>query len=112
MTLIEAFYDTVELDMSDLMGKLSAMSDPAEIQRMFEADEDGAGLLKSSADPEKLAHIQAFTSLIEGYTDRLVKLAGARTASGNRQDRRSLQPQENRAEQGRTVPSGVRWAET
>ena len=82
VTLIEAFYDTVELDMSDLMGKLSAMSDPAEIQRMFEADEDGAGLLKSSADPEKLAHIQAFTSLIEGYTDRLVKLAGAELLPG------------------------------
>jgi putative hydrolase len=77
VTLIESFYDTVELDMSDLMGKLSSMSDPSEMQRMFEADEDGVGLLKASSDPEKLADIQAFTAFIEGYTDRVVRIAGA-----------------------------------
>ena len=82
VTLIEAFYDTVEFDMSDLMGKLSAMSDPAEMQRMFETDEEGAGLLKASSDPEKLADIQAFTAFIEGYTDRLVKAAGAELLPG------------------------------
>jgi putative hydrolase len=82
VALIETFYDSVELDMSDLIGKLSAMSDPAEMQRMFEADEDGAGLLKSSSDPKKLADIQAFTSFIEGYADRLVRLAGGELLPG------------------------------
>jgi putative hydrolase len=82
VTLIEAFYDTVEFDMSDLMGKLSAMSDPAEMQRMFETDEEGAGLLKASSDPETLADIQAFTAFIEGYTDRLVRVAGAELLPG------------------------------
>ncbi|MCZ7532191.1 MAG: zinc-dependent metalloprotease [Acidimicrobiia bacterium] len=82
VTLVQAFYDTVELDMSDLMGKLSAMNDPAEMQRMFGAEEDGAGLLRASSDPVKLAEIQAFTAFVEGYADRVVRLAGAELLPG------------------------------
>lgn len=102
VSLIESFYESVELDMSDLMGKLAAMNDPAEMQRMFEGDEDGAGLLKASSDPAKLADIQAFTAFIEGYTDRVVRVAGAELLPGidrieEAYNRRRTEP--NKAEQ-------------
>lgn len=80
--LVEAFYETVEFDMSDLMGKLSAMQDPEEMQRMFGADEDAQGLLKATSDSDRLADIQAFTAFIEGYADRVVAMAGAELLPG------------------------------
>ncbi|MEZ5174612.1 MAG: zinc-dependent metalloprotease [Acidimicrobiia bacterium] len=102
VTLVEAFYDTVEFDLSDLMGKLTAMNDPAEMQRMFEADEDATGLLKATSDPARLADIQAFTAFIEGYADRVVRLAGAELLPGIERieeafNRRRTEP--NKAEQ-------------
>lgn len=81
--LVEAFYETVEFDMSDLMGKLTALQDPEEMQRMFGgSDEDAAGLLKATSDQSKLADIQAFTAFIEGYADRVVSKAGAELLPG------------------------------
>lgn len=82
VTLVEAFYESVNLDLSDLMGKLGAMSDPAEMQRMFDADQDGAGLLRAESDPARLADIQAFTAFIEGYADRVVRIAGGELLPG------------------------------
>jgi putative hydrolase len=83
VSLVESYYDSVELDMSDLMGKLAAMSDPEEIQRVFGSDsEDPTGLMKANADPGKLAKIQAFTAFIEGYADHIVRLAGSELLPG------------------------------
>jgi putative hydrolase len=78
VNLVEAFYETVEIDASDLLGKLSgAMGDPAELQRMFgEDDADTAGMIKGTSDPERLAELQAFTAFIEGYADMVVSDAG------------------------------------
>ena len=78
VTLVEAFYDSVEIDTSDLIGKLGAMNDPEEMQRMLgEAEGDPTGLISASSDPDRLADLQAFTAFIEGYGDRLVRIAGA-----------------------------------
>jgi putative hydrolase len=77
VTLVEAFYDSVKLDLTDLMDKLGSMSDPAEMQRMFDAEQDGTGLLRADSDSDRLAEIQAFTAFIEGYADRVVRVAGA-----------------------------------
>jgi putative hydrolase len=83
VSLVESYYDSVELDMSDLMGKLSAMNDPEEIQRMFGTDaEDPTGFMKADSDPDKLAKIQAFTAFIEGYGDHIVRLAGTELLPG------------------------------
>jgi putative hydrolase len=78
VSLIEAFYDSVEIDTTDLLGKLASLNDPAELQRMFgEGDgSDPAGLIKGTSDPDRLGDIQAFTSFIDGYADRLVRIAG------------------------------------
>ena len=78
VSLVEQFYDTVEVDAGDLLGKLSgAMGDPGELQRMLADDDEGAaGLIKGTSDPNRLADVQAFTSFIEGYADRVVALAG------------------------------------
>jgi len=78
VSLVESFYDSVEIDTSDLLGKLGAMNDPEEVQRMFgDSDADASSLIKASADPARLADIQAFTAFIEGYGDRLVRVAGS-----------------------------------
>lgn len=75
--LVETFYETVDIDASDLLGKLSgAMGDPGELQRMFDDTEDASGLIKGTSDPERLADLQAFTAFIEGYSDRVVAVAG------------------------------------
>jgi len=74
--LITAFYDNVEIDTSDLLGKLTGMSDPMELQRMLGEGEDPAGLIRATADPRRLADVQAFTAFIEGYADRIVRIAG------------------------------------
>jgi len=75
--LITAFYDTVEIDTSDLMGKLTGMADPMELQRMLGESEDATGLIQASADADRLADVQAFTAFIEGYADRVVRMAGS-----------------------------------
>ena len=78
ISLVEAFYASVEIDTSDLLGKLGAMNDPDEMQRMLGAgDADASSLISASSDPERLAELQAFTAFIEGYGDRLVRVAGA-----------------------------------
>jgi putative hydrolase len=78
VTLISDFYDSVEIDTSDLMGTLTSMNDPEEMQRLLGAsDGQQQGLIKGSSDPEKLAAVQAFAAFIEGYGDRLVRIAGA-----------------------------------
>jgi putative hydrolase len=75
--LVEAFYATVDVDASDLLGKLSgAMGDPSELQRMLGDEENAAGLIKGTSDPERLADLQAFTAFVEGYADRVVAVAG------------------------------------
>lgn len=78
VNLVEAFYESVEIDASDLLGKLSgAMGDPSELQRMFGEDETGtAGMIKGTSDPERLAELQAFTAFIEGYADMVATDAG------------------------------------
>ncbi len=78
VSVVNAFYDTVEFDASDLMGQMSALNDPDQIRDLL--GEDGAStpaLLKSTADPERLAAIQACSAFIEGYGDFIVRRAGA-----------------------------------
>ena len=75
--LITAFYDTVEIDTSDLMSKLTGMADPMELQRMLGESENTTGLIQASADADRLADVQAFTAFIEGYADRVVRMAGS-----------------------------------
>jgi putative hydrolase len=77
-SLIGSFYESVEIDTSDLLGKLGAMNDPDEIQRMLgDGDGDATSLIQGTADPERLAAVQAFTAFIDGYADRIVRMAGA-----------------------------------
>jgi len=78
VSLVNAFYETVEFDVSDLMGQLGALDDPDRIRDLL--GEDGAStpaLLKGSADPVRLAEIQSCTAFIEGYGDFLVRKTGS-----------------------------------
>lgn len=78
VNLVQAFYETVEVDTSDLMGRLGSMNDPSEIERMLDqgGEDPTAGLIRATSDPAALANIQAFTAFVDGFADRLVRLAG------------------------------------
>ncbi len=73
---VEAFYDTVEFDFSDLMGNLTALEDPSQLQDLLGDDAATPELLKATADEEKLGAVQAFAAFIEGYGDYVVGKAG------------------------------------
>jgi len=78
VSVVETFYESVEFDLSDLMGNLTALEDPSRVQELL--GEDGAStpaLLKGTSDPDRLAAIQAFTAFVEGYGDHIVRKAGA-----------------------------------
>ncbi|MEN8235039.1 MAG: zinc-dependent metalloprotease [Actinomycetota bacterium] len=78
VSVVNSFYDTVEFDLSDLMGQMGALEDPDQIRNLL--GEEGANapaLLKGTSDPDRLAAIQSFTAFVEGYGDYLVRKAGA-----------------------------------
>jgi len=77
VNLVEAFYASVDIDASDLLGKLGgAMGDPSALQSMFDEEgADAAALIKGTADPQRLADLQALTAFIEGYADRVVAIS-------------------------------------
>ncbi len=78
VSVVEAFYETVELDLSDVMGQIGALEDPDKIRELL--GEEGAStpaLLKGTSDPDRLASIQSLTAYVEGYGDYLVRKAGA-----------------------------------
>jgi putative hydrolase len=78
VSVVNAFYDTVEFDMSDLMGQMGALDDPDRIRDLLGEDgASGPALLKGTSDPERLAGIQACTAFIEGYGDFMARKAGA-----------------------------------
>jgi putative hydrolase len=77
VSVVEAFYDTVEFDFTDLMGNLAGLEDPSQLQDLLgEESAQTPALLKGSSDPERLASIQAFTAFVEGYGDYLVRKSG------------------------------------
>ncbi len=78
VSVVETFYESVQFDLSDLMGNLTALEDPSRVQELL--GEDGAStpaLLKGTSDSDRLAAIQAFTAFVEGYGDYIVRKAGA-----------------------------------
>jgi putative hydrolase len=76
VALISAFYDSVEFDLAGLMGKLSSLDDPAELEALIGENQTGMpALLKAESDPERLGAVQAFTAFIEGYGDYVVRRA-------------------------------------
>ena len=78
VSVVNAFYDTVEFDMSDLMGQMGALDDPDRIRDLLGEDgASGPALLKGTSDPDRLAGIQACTAFIEGYGDFMTRKVGA-----------------------------------
>lgn len=78
VSVVDAFYDTVEFDLTDLMGQLGALEDPDQIRNML--GEDGAStpaLLKGTSDPDRLAAIQSVATFVEGFGDYLARKIGA-----------------------------------
>lgn len=77
VSVVNSFYDSVEFDLSDLMGQMGALEDPDQIRNLLgEEGSSTPALLKGTSDPERLAAIQAITAFVEGYGDYLVRKAG------------------------------------
>ncbi len=77
-SVVEAFYETVEIDLSDMMGQIGALEDPDRIHELLGGEGASApALMKGTSDPERLAAIQALTAYVEGYGDYLVRKAAA-----------------------------------
>jgi putative hydrolase len=77
-SVVDAFYDTVEFDLSDMMGQISALEDPDQIRDLLGEDGSSApALLKGTSDPERLGAIQALAAFVEGYGDYLTRRAAA-----------------------------------
>lgn len=78
VSVVEAFYETVELDLTDIMGQIGALEDPDQIRDLLgEEGSSAPALLKGTSDPDRLAAIQSLTAYVEGYGDFLVRKAGA-----------------------------------
>ncbi len=78
VSVVEAFYETVEIDLSDMMGQIGALEDPDRIHELLGGEGASApALMKGTSDPERLAAIQALTAYVEGYGDYLVRKAAA-----------------------------------
>jgi putative hydrolase len=76
-SVIAEFYDTVEFDISGIMGQLTSLDDPTQMEELLGGGGPGApALLRGRSDPEKLAAVQAITAFVEGYGDYVVRRAG------------------------------------
>ena len=76
-SVVGEFYDTVEFDISGLMGQMTSLDDPSQMEELLGGSESGApALLRGESDPEKLAEVQAITAFVEGYGDAVVRRAG------------------------------------
>lgn len=76
VSIVTAFYDSVEFDIGGLMAKLGNLEDPAQMQELLDSEGTAPPLLRGDSDPERLAEVQAFVAFVEGYGDHIVALAG------------------------------------
>jgi len=78
ISVVDAFYETVEFDLTDMMGQMAALEDPDRIRDLLGEDGSSApALLKGTSDPERLGAIQALTAFVEGYGDYLTRRAAS-----------------------------------
>lgn len=75
VSVVTAFYDSVEFDLGGLMTRLGNLDDPEQMQELLDGDGSVPPLLRGDSDPVRLAEVQAFIAFIEGYGDHLVRLA-------------------------------------
>ena len=76
VSIVTAYYDTVEFDIAGLMSRLSSLDDPSEIESLLDAGSSGIpALMKGDADQDRLGKVQAFSAILAGYGDHLVHLA-------------------------------------
>ena len=93
-SLLEAYLDSIHVDTSELQEHLRRIDpqDPASLQRFAESAEGLLGRFITSDQPDVLESVQTFMSVLEGYADHVVGVAGTgllrdggRIAAGLRQ---------------------------
>ncbi len=76
VSLVTSYYDTVEFDIAGLMSRLSTLDDPSELETLLDAGSSGIpALMKGDPDQGLLGKVQAFSAILTGYGDHLVRLA-------------------------------------
>lgn len=75
--LIEQYMDAAEIDSSQLASKFGNLNDPQELGTILQRPEDLFPLLRSPAQEGLVEKILCFTSAAEGYSDWIVRKAGA-----------------------------------
>jgi putative hydrolase len=75
--IVGTFYDTVEFDPSRLMETMTGLQDPEQIEGLVSGPGGISGLLGSTYDESRLAPIQAFVAIVDGYADYTVRRAAA-----------------------------------
>ncbi len=73
--IVNGFYETVQFDPSRLMETITGLQDPEQIEGLVSGPGGLAGLLGASHDETRLAPIQAFVALVDGYADYTVRRA-------------------------------------
>ncbi len=67
--LVERFVDAAELDLSEMMARLSSLTNPDELQRLLGHPEELFPMLMSPAQQQLVGEIQAVMSVLEGYAE-------------------------------------------
>lgn len=74
--LLERYIDAAEMDSSEVMERLPSLSDPEQLSRLMEHPEELLPLMMTPAQQEILEDIQAFMSVLEGYGEWTMDIAG------------------------------------
>lgn len=73
--LIRAYVESMEVDPGALAERMAEFQDPAKMQEMLEDPAGLTGLLSGPQQKEKLAGIQAFMAIMEGYGEYVMDRA-------------------------------------
>lgn len=76
VALVQRYIDAAQLDSAEVMGRLQRLSDPEELSRMMQHPEELMPMMMSDAQKEVLKEIQAFMSVLEGYSEWIMDAVG------------------------------------
>jgi coenzyme F420 biosynthesis associated uncharacterized protein len=74
--LVHRYIDAAQLDSSEVMGRLQGLSDPEELSRLMQHPEELMPMMMSPEQEQVLEEIQAFMSVLEGYSEWIMDQVG------------------------------------
>lgn len=65
--LIDAYASSMQVNATDLMGKLQGMADPTQLQSMMEESSEMAGLISPTGEDDKRDAVRSLIGFVSGY---------------------------------------------